>query len=714
MKKPLLLALGLLTICTAASADETIMINLPTLKGFSQTDASTLPVYVQKILTDNFVKYSGIRVISSGDVTDYFLFASIERHSASRYSINLSVQKGDGDNMEVVASSTEYPHSLDQLMFGPTLNTVTKKLLTNSNMRVKLTAANMKELDKPLDSKYAEGISNIAKASAASSGSFEREQNANVAADLGRNIAEAGLQLAASSNEQFALPEFRAPVGFTATTFKFTPPGIQTSRRTTTVEGVLSQINREHEIQAANKAGIEEQQQYLLRQRDDILSQWQDFLGEVERRRQTLREEEQKLFQVQAELEARLREGEEYYKRSPPFRILYNPTPEVNMNAERRTVDIRFQAAAEPTSLKALEVRFDTLMELNKYFVNVNKAFEDVNTVISVRFTQVETAMNMVKDAMDQADAAGASLWKEYRVAPLSPVSDWTVPLGNTVYGEAPKTSWTVGYPTVFNLTVSLLAVRGAEDFDVIQHKTVSLTGDLSWNGPLKPESASVWGYFDTVNIDDLPRGGGALMVQIEAVNDIDTETAAVGGYIEIIPDGPRTATVGKQAAARKSWRNYWVDTHRFNGLGVAIGTTGYTTTPSLLVSARVTFSPFSRGFIEIGSDFGLAHGEQDVSGVEYLSIAPYIHLNALSIGNRFGAYVGIGGGMNFSRYTYPSESHVDPVTMNTPVADFLLGLVWVFPHSGVDLRWTIKTNFTGTELRSTLGYVYRFGYFRR
>lgn len=729
MKKLLLLALGLLAVCTAVfaggekevaagtgakaapgtEAARGITINPPELTGFSESGASDLPGYVQGILSHNFEQYSGMTVSSWGDVPDYILDGRLERHSSTRFSISLTVKKGD--TLEILATSEpHFARSLDMLKFGDALNLATKDILSNPKLGVTLTAEAGKALAKSVDTKYGESVFALAMASSAPAASFKSEQNANVAEELGQNLEKAGVRLSESAKARFVLPEFNAPAGFTALTFK--PPAIRTFSTSATVEGIQANVAQYREIQAANKAAIEERQQYLLGQRDAILDQWQDFLGEAGKRREILHEEEQKLIQVQSGLEAELREGEAYYQASPPFRILYDPKPEMNIDFERETADMRFQIAAEPTSIKALKVRLDNLVALNKSFASVNKAYEDVNTAVAARFAEVETAMTAVKDAMNEANVAGSSLRQDYRVAPMSTTSiEWNVPSGSRAFGRALKTSWAVDYPRSFDLTVSLLVVRGEDDADVIERQSLSLTSDTSWNGPLKPESAFVRGAFNNVNIANLGEGG-ALVVWVEAVNGIDAETAAMGGYIEIIPDEARTAAVRRQTAARESWRNFWSDTGRLNSLGVAAGTTGGGVTPVFLVSPKLTFSPFSYSFVELGADLGLAHGERDVQGVEYFSIAPYMHFNLYAVEKYVGAYVGAGGGASFSRYDYPSESGVDPVTVLTPVFDVNVGFLAMFPHSGFDLRYTIKTNFEGTDHRFTLGYVYRFGYF--
>jgi hypothetical protein len=342
-------------------------------------------------------------------------------------------------------------------------------------------------------------------------------------------------------------------------------------------------------------------------------------LGEIDKRYQLVHEEELKLTQVQADLEAELREGEADYKASSPFRILYDPEPETMVDLASATANMRFQIAVEPTSLKALKVRLDNLAKLNKSFVSIYKAYEDLNKVMNTRFAQVADAMNAVKDAMAKANTAGSS----YGAAVVSVSSrEWNVPPGKTVSGTVRKTSWSVDYPRSFNLTVSLLVVRDENDANIIEHKSLSLVSDISQNGLLKPDSAFFRGSFKTVNIAGIGESG-VPVVRVETVNGIDANTAMLKDCIEIIRDGARTASVVKWAAAREArreswqntltvWRNYFSDNNHFTSLGVAVGTTfpyppSSFITPAVLVSPKLTFSPFSHFFLDSGADFGLA-----------------------------------------------------------------------------------------------------------
>ncbi|MDR1257119.1 MAG: hypothetical protein LBJ86_05175 [Spirochaetaceae bacterium] len=719
MNKALLLALGLLAVCAAAFAggekdaaqsavpktglEKGIAIMLPETAGFTQEGDFYLPDYVRNVLTNTFVKYSGMTVNNEGDTRDYYLEVHVQRHSPTRYSLSMEVKTtGVGD---VLAASRQSASSLNDLMYGRPLNLAAKDLLTSPGLGVNLTAADRKQLDEYVDSKYLESVATLVKTPESS---FGKEQNANVAEDLGASLANAGLQLSDSSSKPFELPEFNTPQ-FTAVTFR--PPAIRAfSTSAPTGAALQADLAAYRTAQAESKAAIEEQQKYLIGQRADILDQWQNFLGEIDKRREFLRGEEKKLFEARRALETQLREGEAYYRDAPPFRILYTPEPTVVADLERGTANFGYRIAAEPTSVRALKVRIDNLFALNKSFANVNKAFEDVNTAIDERFPLVEAAMAAVKDAMERANAAGSALGQGYKVDPVSTTSaDWRIPPGSAVNGTAPRTSWPVDYPRQFTLTVCLLSVSG-DEANVIERGTLTLDSDFSWNGPLKPESASARGTFDNVKIDDIPEEG-SLAIWIEKVNGKDAETAALEGYIEIIPDGRRTAAVSRQAAARESRRRFWSDTRRLNSLGVAAGTTGGLRTPLFLASAKLTFSPLPYMFLEAGSDFGLLHGERSVKGVEYLSIAPYLHLNALGAGRTAGVYIGIGGGASFSQYSYPSESRINPVTVFTPVFDFNLGLLFFPPHSVIDVRWTIKKGSKELDHRFTLGYAYRFGY---
>jgi hypothetical protein len=112
-------------------------------------------------------------------------------------------------------------------------------------------------------------------------------------------------------------------------------------------------------------------------------------------------------------------------------------------------------------------------------------------------------------------------------------------------------------------------------------------------------------------------------------------------------------------AAREQARREYW--STRFYSLGAAVGTAFVT--PALLVSARFTFSPFRYFFFYAGADVGLLHGDSEIHGIEYLAIAPYLHYNLLALGHYVGAYLGGGGGVSFSTYTYPSESRADPMS---------------------------------------------------
>jgi hypothetical protein len=676
------------------------------------TGDTWLPSYVQGILIDNFSKYSGMNVpdrqhidtiIEEGETgyygneeellragktvnVTYFLAGTLIKVSTTEYSLQLAVSDAVTGNRAASSTKNAAPA---QLRDGAALNLATADLL--KGLGVRLTPDAEKALAQPLSIQTAESQVALAKSNAAAT-EFERIQYAYEAAAIDPNLKEASQRLSTYQEAMFEIPAFTVPA-FAAPTF--TLPEI----KPVSTGNIGADARDELARYRANKAAIEEQQRNLLLQRQDILDQWQDFLRRLDDQRQPLRSQEQQLFQRQQELVAMLREAEAFYTEHPPFRIFYDPEVERRgINYENATTTLLFEIASEPISVDALKDVLNALRNLNKSFTAVNQAYEDVNTVIAARFNQVEAAMSAVSAALSTVNSAGM----QYDVAAVS--ADWTVPPGTTVDGTALRTDWPTDYLRTFTVAVSLLDDTGT----VIGRSEVSLTNNISWNGPLKPETAFAWCAFDNVKIDDIT---DTLTVRIDRVNDRDVTSAAATGYIAIAADGARTVAIGKRTGARESWRKYWSDTNRLNSFGAAIGTTGGIVTPAFLVSAKITFSPFSYSFFEAGSDFGLVPGEWDIQGIEYLSIAPYLHFNLFIGEAQGGVYAGIGGGASFSRYTYPSESQLDPVTMNTWVVDANAGLLLGFSHSFIDLRWTIKTNFKGIDNRFTLGYTYRFGY---
>jgi hypothetical protein len=389
---------------------------------------------------------------------------------------------------------------------------------------------------------------------------------------------------------------------------------------------------------------------------------------------------------------------------------------------------LRFEIASEPGSVDALSDVLDSLSALNGNFAAVNKGYADLNAVMEAQFRQVEAAMNAVRAALDEVNAAG----KRYNVAPAS--ANWTVQRGSTVNGAALTTDWQVSYPHTFVITASLLDKADR----VIGRGSASLTNGFFNGDPFKPEIAIAWCVFENVKIEEFT--DEKITVRIDTVNGRNAAAAAAAGYIAITADrAPIDAEQARLAAeqarlaaekarlaaewarreperrqreaekaAKRSRREYWANS--ITSVGAAVGTAF--NTPALLVSAKATFSPFSYSFFEIGSDFGLVHGDKDIQGIEYFSMAPYLHFNLFSKKPIASLYAGIGGGGSFSTYTYPSGSHIDPVTVNMAVFDANLGIIWRFSHSAIDLRWTVKTNFKGADNRLTLGYAYRFGYF--
>ena len=740
MKKPLVLAFALLTVypvfaggqkaaapeskhAAAPQNNETakgdldqqgLSIGVLKPQGENLGGDAWLPSYVQGILIANFSKYSGMNVPDRQNIdaiieesetsyygneeellrlgqtikVSYFLTGILSKVSTTQdYSLQLAVTDALTGNQ---AASSIINAAPEQLLDGTALNLATIELLTQ--LGAQLTAEAQLALSQPMSVQTAESQTALAKANTART-EFERMQYIYEAAAIDPNLKEAAERLAAYKAALFEIPPFNT-TAFTAPTFRL--PAIKPVNTGNTA----SDARNELALYQANQTAIKEQQQTLLQQREELLAQWRDFLRLLDEQHRPIRAQEQALLLRQGELVDLLQQAEAFYAEHPPFRILYNPTAEQYglIDSKNATLNLRFQIASEPTNIEALFDVVNALLNLNKSFTAVNKAFEDTNTVMAARFSQAQAAMNALENALSATNSAG----ERYDVAPI--FADWTLPPGDKVNGTELTITWPVNYPCSFTITASLLNDAG----NTIGRGSASLANEVEWNGPLEPETASAWCEFNNVNINDIT---DTLTVRIDTVNGRDAETAAMTGYIAIDADGARTPVIGRQVAARWPWRTYWSNPAYFNSLGLAIGTTGNLVSPAFLVSAKLTFSLFAHTFFEAGSDFGLAHGEWDVKGVQYLSIAPYLHVNAFQAQPPLGIYVGIGGGANLSRYTYPSESRIDPVTVNTWVLDVAAGLLCMFTHSVIDIRWTLKTNFKGVDSRFTLGYSYRFGY---
>jgi hypothetical protein len=691
------------------SGGEGIIITIATPEGINTEQDTWMPNYVRGILKKSIDEYSAIIIVPNEaeyqdllkirelqelrnpdikheELVDdrmptHSLSGKIEKISAEEYSLELTIT----DIVTGIAKPVVKRGTRDQVRDGVILNQASEETLTQ--LGVDLTSAAKTALAMPLKPQDIDSQTALARSNAATG--FGRMQYAYQAAEIDPNLKEAVQRRSMYEETVLKIPEYTAPV---FTPLAFSLPKIQESSTGNIGADARASVARYRAYQTS----LREQQQTLLLQRQDILNQWQGFLSQIDIQREPLHEYEQQLFQQQKELTDLLREAESFYTEHPPFRIFYDHVPEegeINFRAE--TMSLRFAVASEPVTVEALKNVLDALVNLNKSFTAANKAYTDVNEEIAKRFSETEAAMNAVKNALSKVNDLG----QQYDVAAVV-ARDWTVPPGTMVNGAPLTTAWDVDYSRSFSIDASLLDDSGT----AIGRGTVTLVNDVSWNGPLKPETAFGWCTFGSVKVDDI---SDTLTVRIDRVNERGSDT----GYIAIDPNGARTAAIRRNISARESWRGYWSDTSRLTSLGVAAGTTGGILTPAFLVSARATFSPFSFGFFELGSDFGLVHGERDVQDVGYFSIAPYLHYNLFAAGEKMGVYMGIGGGASFSQYTYPSESHVDPVEVNTWVFDANFGLLVKLAHSGIDFRWTIKTNFKGLDHRFTLGYLYRFGY---
>ena len=121
---------------------------------------------------------------------------------------------------------------------------------------------------------------------------------------------------------------------------------------------------------------------------------------------------------------------------------------------------------------------------------------------------------------------------------------------------------------------------------------------------------------------------------------------------------------------------------------------------PLVIGTVHGTIAPIRNAFLEIGFDFGLISGDSDVN---YYSMYPFAHLAFfLPFPQSGGWYAGAGGGFMIARYTFPEGDY----SANIFAADFITGVNIL---NMIDISYTLRTNFSGTSNKLSVGYTYRF-----
>ena len=160
-----------------------------------------------------------------------------------------------------------------------------------------------------------------------------------------------------------------------------------------------------------------------------------------------------------------------------------------------------------------------------------------------------------------------------------------------------------------------------------------------------------------------------------------------------------------KNAAAQISARNrelsrtaLFGDISRLWSIGISAGTAF--TAPWIIGTLHGTIAPLRYSFLEIGFDYGMVSGVEDVG---YYSFYPFLHY-ALFVPfvKKGGWHIGTGGGYMIIELDYP-EGAVSKITMAADlITGFNIGNI-------IDISYTLRTNFKTIENKISAGYTYRF-----
>ena len=138
---------------------------------------------------------------------------------------------------------------------------------------------------------------------------------------------------------------------------------------------------------------------------------------------------------------------------------------------------------------------------------------------------------------------------------------------------------------------------------------------------------------------------------------------------------------------------------HRFNTLGISVGTTFID--PLITLTLHGTFSPMRNFFIELGCDFGFISKYKEAES--FYCIYPFAHLGFfMPLREEVGVFIGVGGGYMTGAYTFP-EGKVD---INVWGINFTAGIN-LFDFFNVS--YTLRTSFSEASHKIALGYIYRF-----
>jgi hypothetical protein len=247
------------------------------------------------------------------------------------------------------------------------------------------------------------------------------------------------------------------------------------------------------------------------------------------------------------------------------------------------------------------------------------------------------------------------------------------------------------------------------------------------------------------------------LTVAINAVNEIPANILNSSGYIKIsagdlenrmrqweaaieletrqqemeAAELKRQWEIKKQKTVRKI-AEWLEDDAKLLSIGANIGTSF--ATPLLIGNINITVPAFRYTFFELGCDYGLFHGgaggdgtnitaaeiesiggikgAEGIEDVEYNSWFPYLHFNFFAPFNTYGGwYFGLGGGYYTAEYTYPEnkDGKADSGDYTSSTFDVATGFYFGKENHLFRIDLTLRTNFTGVNHKTSIGYTYRF-----
>jgi len=204
---------------------------------------------------------------------------------------------------------------------------------------------------------------------------------------------------------------------------------------------------------------------------------------------------------------------------------------------------------------------------------------------------------------------------------------------------------------------------------------------DFSMSGRVSEETIKRIGQFigvDTVIYGSLRKGASRNEYQM-TITAADTETARI-----LFQKSPYKVSLAQDS-------RLWV-------IGASIGSSF--TTPLLIGTFHGTLSPFRFSFLEFGVEFGIL--SSDLAVTSYYSISPFAHCAFFIPFDKSGWYAGAGVGYLHSEQTKSgSDGRYRSINLNITTGFIIQNVL--------NISYTLRTNFTDTNNKLAVGYIYRF-----